>query len=283
MTLDASDRFRLEDVCSTMTVGKLTEHVARWLRTTAPPGAAEIANCKTVRLAVLRDTMPACSHLQDFAVSESVRYRCRDGVPRNATIVAKHRPWDNLPYYTIRIDDYSTTVSKSTLSMHRPRPPLPANSTIWRDEPAADAATDDGVPSTPQVVQMNKGDKVWFVSTATAAPRRARIDNVDDINSTCIITIEGDERNVSALNLAPPEEQSDATNTTPGPSWTGAEIEQLLDNSEQTVGELDLYNRSPRLIVVSSDVDQYWERWSAMPPVSCPHTRIWYTQCVHNS
>ena len=62
-----------------------------------------------------------------------------------------------------------------------------------------------------------------------------------------------------------------------------AEIEQLLDNSEQTVGELDLYNRSPRLIVVSSDVDQYWERWSAMPPVSCPHTRIWYTQCVHNS
>ena len=167
--------------------------------------------------------------------------------------------------------------------MHRPRPPLPANSTIWRDEPAADAATDDGVPSTPQVVQLNKGDKVWFVSTATAAPRRARIDNVDDINSTCIITIEGDERNVSALNLAPPEEQSDATNTTPGPSWTGAEIEQLLDNSEQTVGELDLYNRSPRLIVVSSDVDQYWERWSAMPPVSCPHTRIWYTQCVHNS
>ena len=267
-----------------MTVGKLTEHVARWLRTTAPPGAAEIANSKTVRLAVLRDTMPACSHLQDFAVSESVRYRCRDGVPRNATIVAKHRPWDNLPYYTIRIDDYSTTVSKSTLSMHRPRPPLPANSTICRDEPAAaDAATDDGVPSTPQVVQMNKGDKVWFVSTATAAPRRARIDNVDDINSTCIITIEGDERNVSALNLAPPEEQSDATNTTPGPSWTGAEIEQLLDNSEQTVGELDLYNRSPRLIVVSSDVDQYWERWSAMPPVSCPHTRIWYTQCVHNS
>ena len=99
-----------------MTVGKLTEHVARWLRTTAPPGAAEIANSKTVRLAVLRDTMPACSHLQDFAVSESVRYRCRDGVPRNATIVAKHRPWDNLPYYTIRIDDYSTTVSKSNAS-----------------------------------------------------------------------------------------------------------------------------------------------------------------------
>ena len=60
---------------STMTVGKLTEHVARWLRTTAPPGAAEIANSKTVRLAVLSDTMPACSHLQDFAVSESVRYR----------------------------------------------------------------------------------------------------------------------------------------------------------------------------------------------------------------
>ena len=29
VTLDASDRFRLEDVCSTMTVGKLTEHVAR--------------------------------------------------------------------------------------------------------------------------------------------------------------------------------------------------------------------------------------------------------------
>ena len=94
--LDASEIFRLEDVRPGMTIRKLLGHLSTWMARYASP-VAQAVDQKQVRLAILKEPSPSATQQQaatgaepQYQMGDRVRFRCRDGQLRRATVHAAY-------------------------------------------------------------------------------------------------------------------------------------------------------------------------------------------------
>ncbi|MDC0525556.1 hypothetical protein OAO87_01060 [bacterium] len=249
----------LEDVRPDMTICALQQHITRWMQTSASPAETHGVNHSTVRLAILSDNaMPTGSmraEARTYNIGEPVYYRCRDGVPRPATIVASELR-SSPQRYVIAVDRGNAMVEAGTLSATRPLPPAAPDAT-------GDAAH-EAAPSLPPMPQTTDpmhpfeiGDDVWYSGSEVSVPCRARIHGID-ANGHYNVTLEAEERGTTAYQLMPRVSES-----SPAPSpapWQAADIHKILQ-PQATVRSADLFNQSSRLVVVMADVDKYWDRW----------------------
>ena len=286
MCADASDAFVLEDMRPDMTIRTVLGHVANWMQSSASPTLAQGVDREKLRLAILPEgTMPppASSTLMTYAQGDRVQYRCRDGQIRAATVCAvnaRAKP----QRYTIAIDVDERCVPATSLSATKPHVPS--------SQPGSTAA----MPSAERApAQFEVGQRVWYrvhefdmqasercaevdasdsdsafeLGTPNArqpappAPRRARI-VTPDIDGEYVVTLEGDERETTSLQLAPMPAPDASAPSEPPPQQAPVPIDLTRpDGVDTTVAHADLFNKTARIVIVTADVQDYWERWCA--------------------
>jgi hypothetical protein len=101
------------------------------------------------------------------------------------------------------------------------------------------------------------GEDVWYSGSEVSVPCRARIYGID-ANDHYNVTLQAEERDTTAYQLMPRLSESSSA-PSPAP-WQAAEIDKILQ-PQATVRDADLFNLSSRLVVVTKDVDKYWDRW----------------------
>ena len=67
-------------------------------------------------------------------------------------------------------------------------------------------------------------------------------------------------------DTAPPSATPSAQQPPP-PVASTLEIAQILEDDEETVAGADLYNCMARVVIVTAEVDNYWDRWCVPPPL----------------
>ena len=235
------------------TVDTITGHVTKWLNTKGP-GLALGVDHSQVRLAILSEdgTLggegPAATA---YSVDQRVFYRCRDGVPRRATVVAMHdnsktadrRAWR----YTIAVDRDSRTAMPDELFPSFPPPPGPRRHA-----------------ATPiEHNQLREGSRVWYDSAHVNAPCRARIDGVQS-GGQFVVTLEGEERETTGSQLMPLAAQSSMELPSSQTQWAEAEVHHILRDFNMTARDADLFNQMARIVVVTDGedgIDRYWDEW----------------------
>ena len=254
---EAADTFVLEDVRPDMTIWALQQHITRWMQTSASPTMAHGVDHSTVRLAILSENATPTGSMRaestrTYNIGEPVYYRCRDGVPRPATIVASDLR-SSPQRYVIAVDRGNATVEAGTLSATRPLPPAAPDATGI----AAPEATLSLPPTVVPMQPFEIGEDVWYSGSEVSVPCRARIYGID-MHGLYNVTLEAEERDTTVYQLMPRVSES-----SPGPSpapWQAAEIDKILQ-PHATVRSADLFNLSSRLVVVTEDVNKYWDPW----------------------
>ena len=259
--------FLLEDVSAAVTVADITQRLTTWMKKQGGPLADAVDHTR-VRLAILDDGQsvteleavqtPAGSADHYYSAGQRVYYRCRDGVPRSAMVIAvnKRRMPD---IYTIAVDYGDVRANSDELFSSYPPPRFPPRP--FR-------------PLNPGQQEFEMDSRVWYDGPQVGAPRQARIVNVMSQVSTrrvqYDIILEGDMRDTTAALLSPVPIDAPLHL----PPWEKAEIEEIL-KPETSVREADLFNRAERIIVVTDEVTHpihgYWDMWRLLQDtVPCP-------------
>ena len=128
-------------------------------------------------------------------------------------------------------------------------------------EPSADEGSDDGADRfvfkllTPCACQP-----------APSKPRRARIKAIQG-DGEYVITLEGDARETTALQIAPMPDATTPVQPSPAlPAPSAPLPDDAVLDLDATVAKADLFNLMARVVIVTADVNEYWERWCAEPP-----------------
>ena len=100
---------------------------------------------------------------------------------------------------------------------------------------------------------------------APRAPCRARIEAAE-ADGTYTITLEGAERETTELQLAPLPDACEPSSPSLSPMPQDTPV--VLD-PDCTVSDAKLFNRAARIVVVTADVENYWDRWCVHSTASC--------------
>ena len=284
--VNASDVFSLEDLRPDMSIRTVLHHVSKWMSTSVSSAVAQAVDHRALRLAILPSgaQLPAMhATSRNYSKGQHVQYRSQDGKLHAATIqsVDGHAKPTR---YTISIDADQRRVPASSLSTSKPRVPLSRDTVaasqasdqplkvglqVWySQDAAADVMNELCEPCTEDDDDADIGLRLGTPTasrTAPPAPSRACINATDD-DGYCVITLEGDACDTTALQLTPMP-------ATPAPSppvqpWP-QEAPKIIDLDE-TVASAKLFNQMARVVIVTADVQDYWERWYVPPQTARP-------------